>query len=150
MDIHNSIYGYPQFDWWISIIGFMDIHNSIYGYPWFDWWISIIRLMDIHNSILMLMKFADLSQSDCSNWIMWQVNDPCFQRWTTLYQRCALLYQSHATFQVVQRCQTQSNTVQCCCNIAKHYTTLCDVVAKLRNVERCTTLALVIQRCATL
>ena len=27
--------------------------------------------------IMMLMKFVDLSQSNRSNWIMWQVNDPC-------------------------------------------------------------------------
>ena len=34
MDIHNSsIYGYPEFDLWISTIRFMTIHNSIYGYP---------------------------------------------------------------------------------------------------------------------
>ena len=26
-------------------------------------------------SIMMLMKFSDLSQSDCSNWVMWQVGD---------------------------------------------------------------------------
>ena len=25
----------------------------------------------------MLMKFSDLSQSDRSNWVMWQVKDPC-------------------------------------------------------------------------
>ena len=29
------------------------------------------------NSIMMLMKFSDLSQSDRSNWVMWQVKDPC-------------------------------------------------------------------------
>ena len=28
-------------------------------------------------SIMMLMKFADLSQSNRSNWVMWQVTDPC-------------------------------------------------------------------------
>ena len=28
-------------------------------------------------SIMMLMKFADLSQSDRSNWVMCQVKDPC-------------------------------------------------------------------------
>ena len=28
-------------------------------------------------SIMMLMKFSDLSQSDCSNWVMWQVGDAC-------------------------------------------------------------------------
>ena len=27
-------------------------------------------------SIMMLMKFSDLSQSDRSNWVMWQVKDP--------------------------------------------------------------------------
>ena len=26
---------------------------------------------------MMLVKFADLSQSDRSNWVMWQVKDPC-------------------------------------------------------------------------
>ena len=26
---------------------------------------------------MMLMKFSDLSQSDRSNWVMWQVKDPC-------------------------------------------------------------------------
>ena len=72
------------------------------------------------------------------------------KRYPTLYQRCALLYRSHATFQAVQRCQTLSNAVQHCCNVAKHYTKLCDVVAKLCNVEICTTLALVIQRFTTL
>ena len=25
----------------------------------------------------MLMKLSDLSQSDRSNWVMWQVKDPC-------------------------------------------------------------------------
>ena len=29
------------------------------------------------NSIMMLMKFSYLSQSDRSNWVMWQVKDPC-------------------------------------------------------------------------
>ena len=28
-------------------------------------------------SIMMLVKFSDLSQSDRSNWVMWQVKDPC-------------------------------------------------------------------------
>ena len=28
-------------------------------------------------SIMMLMKFADLSQTDRSNWVMWQVKHPC-------------------------------------------------------------------------
>ena len=27
--------------------------------------------------IMTLMKFADLSQSDRSNWVIWQVKDPC-------------------------------------------------------------------------
>ena len=27
--------------------------------------------------IMMLMKFSDLSQWDRSNWVMWQVKDPC-------------------------------------------------------------------------
>ena len=31
----------------------------------------------VQYSIMMLMKFADLSQSDRSNWVMWQVKDPC-------------------------------------------------------------------------
>ena len=26
---------------------------------------------------MMLVKFADLSQSDRWNWVMWQVKDPC-------------------------------------------------------------------------
>ena len=29
------------------------------------------------HSIMMFMKFSDLSQSDRSNWVMWQVKDPC-------------------------------------------------------------------------
>ena len=29
------------------------------------------------DSIMMLVKFSDLSQSDRSNWVMWQVKDPC-------------------------------------------------------------------------
>ena len=29
---------------------FMDIHNSIFGYPLFDFFISINRFFDIHNS----------------------------------------------------------------------------------------------------
>ena len=29
------------------------------------------------HSIMMLMKFSDLSKSDCSNWVMWQVGVPC-------------------------------------------------------------------------
>ena len=28
------------------------------------------------HSIMMLMRFGDLSQSDCSKWVMWQVKDP--------------------------------------------------------------------------
>ena len=28
------------------------------------------------NSIMMLVRFGDLSQSDCSKWVMWQVKDP--------------------------------------------------------------------------
>ena len=28
-------------------------------------------------SIMMLVKFSDLSQSNRSNWVMWQVKDPC-------------------------------------------------------------------------
>ena len=31
----------------------------------------------VGDCIMMLMKFSDLSQSDRSNWIMWQVKDPC-------------------------------------------------------------------------
>ena len=31
----------------------------------------------VRYAIIMLMKFADLSQSDRSNWVMWQVKDPC-------------------------------------------------------------------------
>ena len=27
-------------------------------------------------SIMMLVRFGDLSQSDCSKWVMWQVKDP--------------------------------------------------------------------------
>ena len=30
----------------------------------------------LSNTIMMLMKFADLSQPDRSHWIMWQVKDP--------------------------------------------------------------------------
>ena len=26
---------------------------------------------------MMLMKFSDFSQSDRSDWVMWQVKDPC-------------------------------------------------------------------------
>ena len=29
-----------------------------------------------HDSIMMLVRFGDLSQSDCSKWVMWQVKDP--------------------------------------------------------------------------
>ena len=36
----------------------------------------IIGLVDIY-SIMMLVEFSDLSQSDRSNWVMWQVKDPC-------------------------------------------------------------------------
>ena len=32
--------------------------------------------MQINDSIMIFMKFADLSQSDQSNWVMWQVKDP--------------------------------------------------------------------------
>ena len=41
-------------------------HRKILGPSW--------SALDI-DSIMMLMKFADLSQSDRSNWIMWQVKD---------------------------------------------------------------------------
>ena len=34
-------------------------------------------ILSIWYSIMMLVKFADLSQSDRSNWVMWQVKDPC-------------------------------------------------------------------------
>ena len=30
----------------------------------------------ITHSIMMLVRFGDLSQSDCSKWVMWQVKDP--------------------------------------------------------------------------
>ena len=30
----------------------------------------------VGNSIMMLVRFGDLSQSDCSKWVMWQVKDP--------------------------------------------------------------------------
>ena len=42
---------------------------KLYLHYFFRNWVS--------NSIMMLMKFLDLSQSDRSNWVMWQVKDPC-------------------------------------------------------------------------
>ena len=30
----------------------------------------------VNYSIMMLVRFGDLSQSDCSKWVMWQVKDP--------------------------------------------------------------------------
>ena len=46
------------------------------------WMHKACSLVNIRYSIMILMKFADLSQSDCSNWVMWQVKDPCSQpRW---------------------------------------------------------------------
>ena len=89
---------------------------------------------------------------------------------------CALLYQSCATFQVVQRChcptlcnvvttmpnviqryatlqqrcQALYNAVQRCYNVAKRNTKLRDVVTTLPNVtQRCTTLLHVAKRYAT-
>ena len=41
------------------------IPNSMY---------SKVQLMG--DSIMMLVRFGDLSQSDCSKWVMWQVKDP--------------------------------------------------------------------------
>ena len=32
--------------------------------------------VSITYSIMMLVRFGDLSQSDCSKWVMWQVKDP--------------------------------------------------------------------------
>ena len=58
--------------------------------------------------------------------------------------------------EVVQRCQTLSNIVQCCHTVAKRYPTLCNVVtklcvvvSKLCKVSSCTTLPLsnAVQRC---
>ena len=37
------------------------------------------------DSIMMSMKFSDLSQLDHSNWVMWQVKDPCPRPW---WDRC--------------------------------------------------------------
>ena len=37
----------------------------------------------MNNSIMMLMKFSDLSQSDRSNWVMWQ---QCYPRFYTFYE----------------------------------------------------------------
>ena len=34
-----------------------------------------LKKVKVFNSIMMLVKFADLSQSDRSNWVMWQVKD---------------------------------------------------------------------------
>ena len=69
LDIKNSIFGYPKFNFWISNNQFdfvisknqiLDIQNLIYGYPqiklWIsknlvEYWITIIRFLDIHNSI---------------------------------------------------------------------------------------------------
>ena len=62
VDIHNSIYWYPELDLWIStnaIVGiqnsFMDLHNSsmdlhnfimyLYNYLW----LSTITFIDLHN-----------------------------------------------------------------------------------------------------
>ena len=41
-------------------------------------WVTLTPLYwpgDVTYSIMMLMKFSYLSQSDCSNWVMWQVGD---------------------------------------------------------------------------
>ena len=45
--------------------------NKVEIYP------NILESWLIMYSIMMLVKFADLSQSDRSNWVMWQVKDPC-------------------------------------------------------------------------
>ena len=37
--------------------------------------IDVMKTYMKQYSIMMLMKFSDLSQSDCSNWVMWQVGD---------------------------------------------------------------------------
>ena len=47
--------------------------SKLYGYS--SHFLSVLRL-DI-DSIMMLVKFSYLSQSDRSNWVMWQVKDPC-------------------------------------------------------------------------
>ena len=39
-------------------------------------YICIIRPQWVNHSIMMLVRFGDLSQSDCSKWVMWQVKDP--------------------------------------------------------------------------
>ena len=38
-------------------------------------WLSFTYV--VLDSIMTLMTFSDLNQSDCSNWVMWQVGDAC-------------------------------------------------------------------------
>ena len=66
-----------------SLVGsFFDHSNSPFWYVLFTMaWIKhdwlILNHLSILYSIMMLMKFSDLSQSNLSNWVMWQVKDPC-------------------------------------------------------------------------
>ena len=51
-------------------------HNTIWYQHSLTHWGRMTHIC-VGNSIMMLVKFADLSQLDRSNWVMWQVKDPC-------------------------------------------------------------------------
>ena len=77
--------------WWLKIVSSLSLtnylsdtlsllmaqHLEVPGYA------QVLRRLSsdpgavVIYSIMMLMKFSDLSQSDHSNWVMWQVKDPC-------------------------------------------------------------------------
>ena len=55
-DNQKCILGYPQIDFWISIINFLDIQKYIKIHFWIskshaEFWISIIRFLDIQKSV---------------------------------------------------------------------------------------------------
>ena len=58
----------------------------------YDGWMPHTRLEIIHWYVFYhdVDEIADLSQSDCSNWVMWAVKDPCQRpRWNgCLTQEC--------------------------------------------------------------
>ena len=62
--------------WLVKYTDAITIYVShIWGNSWHinDW--NVAKFVLYH--LMMLMKFANLSQSDRSNWVMWQVKDPC-------------------------------------------------------------------------
>ena len=77
-------YGF-EWTWWryhTHLISLLFVGNCDIAHAWFNrnhsrfGWVPLaVRTVIVCYSIMMLMKFADLSQSDRSNWVMRQVKD---------------------------------------------------------------------------